>query len=88
MDINIRLNHAFQPYANNLESVEVRGSTVKDCLNNLIKLFPVFKDILFAADGSLSALVLLNGETIVPKDLNRSITERSELLLTPMIQGG
>jgi len=88
MNIRIRLNHAFQPYADNMEMVEVTGDTVKECLDNLIKLFPVFKEILFTADGSLSALVLLNGETIVPKNLNRPVTEKNGLLLTPMIQGG
>ena len=88
MNIKIELNHAFQPYADNLETVEVKGSTVRECLDSMIKLFPVFKEILFTADGSLAALVLLDGEAIVPKDLNRAITESSELLLTPMIQGG
>ena len=88
MNIKIRLNHAFQSYANNKEIVDVRGSTVNECLDSLIRLFPVFKEILFAADGSLSALVLLDGETIVPKELKRPIADRSELLLTPMIQGG
>ena len=88
MDIRIKLNHAFQPYAGNREIVEVKGNTVNECLNNLIDLFPIFKELLFNADDALSALVLCDGETIVPNDLNRPVTEESELVLLPMIQGG
>jgi molybdopterin converting factor small subunit len=88
MDIRIKLNYAFQPYAGNHEIVEVRGNTVKECLDSLIDLYPIFKELLFSNDDTLSALVLYDGETIVPKDLDRPVTEESELVLLPMIQGG
>ena len=54
----------------------------------MIDLFPIFKELLFNTDDALSALVLYDGETIVPKDLDRPVTEESELILLPMIQGG
>ena len=88
MDIRIKLNHDFQPYAGNRDIVEVKGNTVKECLDNLIDLFPIFKELLFSTDDTLSALVLCDGETIVPRDLNRPVTGESELVLLPMIQGG
>jgi hypothetical protein len=88
MDIRVSLNHALQPYAGNRNTVEVTGGTVRECLDNLSELFPVFKKILFSADGSLTALVFLDGETIMPDNLNRPITSNSRLLLAPMIYGG
>jgi len=88
MDIRIKLNYAFQPYAGNREIVEVKGSTVRECLDNLIDLCPIFKELLFNTYGALSALVLCDGETIVMNNLNRPVTEQSELVLLPMIQGG
>jgi molybdopterin converting factor small subunit len=88
MDIRIKLDHAFQPYAGNREIVEVRGNTVKECLDNLIDLFPIFREILFDTDDTLSALVLCDGETIVPNDLNRPVSKKNEIVLLPMIQGG
>jgi molybdopterin converting factor small subunit len=88
MDIRIKLNHAFQPYAGNREIIEVKGTTVRECLDNLIDLFPIFKELLFNTDDALYALVLCDGETIVTNDLNRPVTEQSELVLLPMIQGG
>jgi hypothetical protein len=33
-------------------------------------------------------LVLYDGETIVPKDLNRPVIDRSEIIIQPMLQGG
>jgi len=88
MDVRIKLNHAFQPYAGNREIIEVKGNTVRECLDNLIGIFPVFKELLFNNDGALSALVLYEGEAILPNNLNRSVTKQSELVLMPMIQGG
>ena len=88
MNVRLSLNHALQPYAGNREIVEVRGSTVKECLDNLGELFPVFKEIIFNADGFLTALVFLDGETIMPDDLNRPIMSDSRLSVAPMIYGG
>ena len=88
MNIIIKLNHAFQPFADNNATVEVPGNTVKECLDNLIGLYPIFKEILFDAGGTLSALVMIEGKAVVPKDLNRPVSRQQEINLLPMIQGG
>jgi hypothetical protein len=88
MSVTIKLNHALQPYAGGRETVEVNGTNVKECLDNLVDDFPVFHDILFDSNNSLAVLVLYDGETVVPKDLNRPVREQSELMIQPMIQGG
>lgn len=88
MNIIIKLNHAFQPFADNHESVGVQGNTVKECLDNLIGAYPIFKEILFDAGGTLSALVMVEGKVVVPKDLNRPVSRQQEINLLPMIQGG
>lgn len=88
MSIKIRLNHAFRPFAGGQESVEVKGTTVIECLESLIGLYPVFREILYDSDGIMTALVLLDGETVIPDDLSRSVSGQSDLSLLPMIQGG
>ena len=88
MSTTIRLNHALQPFAGGRETVEVKGRNIKECLDNLVKDFPVFHDILFDTTNSPAVLVLYDGETIVPKDLNRPVTEQSEIIIQPMLQGG
>lgn len=88
MNIIIKLNHAFQPFANNHKTVEVQGNTVKECLDNLISSYPIFKEILFDAGGTLSALVMVEGKAVVPKDLHRPVSRQREINLLTMIQGG
>ena len=88
MNIVINLNHAFQPFAGNRETVEVAGNTVKECLDSIISLYPVFREILFDADGILQVLVFHGGKLVVPDELDRPVSGRGDLLLTPMIQGG
>ena len=88
MSIIIRLNHALQSYAGGKETVEVNGSNVKECLDNLIKVFPVFHDILFDTSNTPSVLVFYDGETIVPRDLDRPVVEQGEIMIQPMLQGG
>jgi molybdopterin converting factor small subunit len=88
MNIIIKLDHSFQPFAGNRKTVEVKGDTVKECLDNFIGLYPIFKEILFDVGGTLSALVMVEGKAVVPKDLDRPVSRDREITLLPMIQGG
>lgn len=88
MKIKIKLNHILQPFAGDHETVEVTGGTVKECLDNLMELFPVFRQLLFDNEGNLSALVLYNGVTIIPNEINRPVSAQNEILILPMVQGG
>jgi molybdopterin converting factor small subunit len=88
MNTIIKLDHAFKPFAGNHATVAVQGDTVKECLDNLIGLYPIFKEILFDVEGTLAALVMVEGEAVVPKDLDRPVSSQKEIILLPMIQGG
>jgi len=44
--------------------------------------------VIFDAEGNLSALVLLNDETILPSDFSRPVKSQNELALLPLIYGG
>ncbi len=88
MAVTIKLSPAFQPYAGNRETVEVEGTTVRACLDSLIARLPVFKDLVSDSDHPLSVLIIYDGEVIVPSGLDRSVKDRSEISLMPMIYGG
>ena len=88
MKIKIKLNHAFKPFTDGRDSIQVTGTTVRECLDGLIELYPVFRHMLFDKGGLLSALVMLDGEAVLPDDLSRPVNEESDLSLLPMIQGG
>ena len=88
MNIVIKLSHQFQPFADNHKTVEVQGDTVKQCLDSLISLYPIFKELLFDAGGTLTALVMVEGKTVIPKDINQPVPQQREIVLLPMVQGG
>lgn len=88
MNIIIKLDQAFQPFADNNETVEIKGDTVKECLNYLISSYPIFNKILFNAEGTLSALVMVENKVVVPKDVNQPVSMGQEIILLPMMQGG
>ena len=88
MSATIILYHVFRPFAGDRETVEVNGGTIRECLDSLVDKFPVFRKILYNAGDMLAVIVLYENETIVPRDLDRPVGERSEIAIVPMIQGG
>lgn len=88
MGVKIKLNLALQQLASNRDKVEVYGSTVKQCLDDLIRRFPGAKEWIFDKDGSLVPLVLVNGKVLPPEELNRPVTEKDELWLVSVLTGG
>lgn len=87
-EMKIKLSNDFQDFTNNQETLEVKGSTVKECLNNLIGLFPGLKGLLFDTGDALSVVLVLNGEAIISSDLDRPVSEQNEISILPLIYGG
>ena len=69
MSIKIHIPSYFQSYTNNKEVVEANGTTVGECLEQLVKQFPEFKTMIFFKDGRLMAFlgVFVNGEYSSPE---------------------
>jgi len=88
MSVRIRLGQAFHEYTGSREMVEVEGSTIRECLDNLTVLFPVFRTLLFGSDYSLGVLINYCGEVVVANQLDRPVASGHEILLFPLIYGG
>ncbi len=90
MSIKIAIPSYLQPFTNNLEVVEVKGSTVGGCLNHLVKQFPGIKKMLFAKNGKLLgyAGIYVNGEDTYPEDLAKPVQDGDELDILYIIAGG
>jgi molybdopterin converting factor small subunit len=86
--IKIKLNLTLQTLAGNREKIEVTGSTIKQCLNNLIKQIPGAEKHIYNVDGSLKILFLLNEEALQEQDLDHPVTENDELWLLSIVSGG
>ena len=79
-----------QPSATNRESVEVSGSSVGECLNNLTKQFADLETVLFAKNGELQPYVgiYINGNDICGEGLAKPVKDGDEIHLFYMIAGG
>jgi molybdopterin converting factor small subunit len=70
--------------------VEVRGTTVGECLNQVVKRFPTMKKQLFTPTGKLfdNVLISVNGTSAYPEQLAKPVKEGDELKIVFMISGG
>lgn len=90
MGIKIVIPSFLQPLTANLESVEVNGSSVGVCLNNLTKQFPDLEEMLFAKNGELlsSVSIYVNGQDIYPEQLAKLVKDGDEFNIAYIISGG
>ena len=82
------------PFLKNLShgvtSVDADGSTVGECLNDLIRVFPSFKERLLDRDGKLvrSVEIYVNRESTYPEELSKPVKDGDELHLVLVLAGG
>ncbi len=90
MSIKIDIASYLQPYTNNIEVVEVNGSTVGECLDHLVKQFPNMKKMLFSDSGELLeyAGIFVNGEDTYPEELAKPVKDGDKLQVIYIIGGG
>ena len=70
--------------------VEVDGSTVGECVNHLLKQFPVMKDHLFTQTGSLfeNIIISINGVSAYPEQLAKPVKDGDKLNIVFIVSGG
>ncbi len=90
MSVKIDIPSYLQPFTNNMEVVEVNGSTVSGCLSHLVKRFPGIEKMLFAKNGKLHGYVgiYINGEDAYPEELTKPVKDGDELDILYIIGGG
>ena len=88
MSVFIRIGPAYQEFSGGRQSVSIEGRTVRQCLDALVALFPVFRDLLFDGEGGLASIVIHKGEVIVRGRLDKPVEDSSEIHVLPMVSGG
>ena len=90
MGIKVHLYPSFQQFTNDRDMVEVRGSTIGECLDDLVKQFPKIKPVLFDKDGKLLGhiFVSVNLESAYPEELAKVVNDKDELYIALVIAGG
>ena len=90
MSVKINIPSYLRPYANNMEVVEVNGSTVGKCLDHLVKQFPGIKKQLFSKNDKLFEYIniFVNGESAYPEQLAKPVKDGDKLRVLFIIGGG
>jgi len=88
MAVTFKFDKILQQFTDHEPELEVIGSTVDDCLNDLIDKLPDIKDKVFDKNGVLRVMILLNGQVVYQKDLMRTVADGDRLQLITAISGG
>lgn len=90
MGIKVHTSPLLSQYTNNQRIVEVNGSTVGECLKNLVEQFPGLEKVLFNEHGKLLNYlgIYVNEESTYPEELIKPVKDGDELSITLMISGG
>ncbi|MEO0249822.1 MAG: MoaD/ThiS family protein [candidate division WOR-3 bacterium] len=75
---------------NGLTEIEVRATTVGECLDAIVTQFPLAKPLLFDERGRLHGYIEIsvNGISAFPEELSRPVREGDTISMVYLIAGG
>lgn len=90
MGVTVFLHRIFQKYCGNLETIEAKGSTVHECLNEIIGLYPDLEKALFVEKGKLHPLieVYVNSSGAYPDALKKEVNDGDKIHIIHTLAGG
>ncbi len=90
MSVKINIHPSLVHLTGGHPVVEVNGSTVGQCLQDLVARFPEIKDWLFARNGKLKGTIeiYVNGKSSYPEELAMPVKDGDELYIIAIILGG
>jgi molybdopterin converting factor small subunit len=90
MSIKVHLYSSLRNQAKGRDIVEVRGSTVGECLKDLVAQYPDIRPVLFDEQGKLSknTFVSINLESAYREQLANPVKNEDELYIILIIAGG
>ncbi len=86
MGIKIEIPIVLQQATSGRGSVEVTGNTVRECMDDLAKQYPIFKG--WFDENNPIAWIALNQEMVSPADREKKVTESDRLGLILLLGGG
>lgn len=90
MSVKINISPILFQYTNNKSMVEVKGNTVGQCLDQLVRQFPELKKWLFENNSKLRSYIdiYINDESAFPEGLTKPVKEGDILDILFIIDGG
>ena len=90
MSINVSIHRTHRQFTDGLDSVEVEGNSVGNCLDDLIRQFPDMGNALFDKKGKLlnAIEIYINLESAYPDELVKPVKDGDDIHITLMLAGG
>jgi len=90
MGVKINIQQNLQYLTNNQDVIEVDGSNVGECLEQLVRLFPDLEKELSSKNKTLLdyVVILINGKSAYPNESARLVKDGDEITVMLMIAGG
>lgn len=90
MSVTLNIHKTHRQYTSGLDTIQVEGDTVGNCLNSLIGRFPEMKAAIFDGNGKLKNQIeiYLNMESTYPDELKKKVQAGDEIYITVMLAGG
>ena len=90
MSIKVHIHKSHRQSTDDLPVADVKGKTVGECLENLIKKYPGIKKKLFDKKGNLLNVIeiYVNLESAYPNELAKKVSDGDEIYLTAKLAGG
>jgi molybdopterin converting factor small subunit len=88
MGTDMKLGQVLKSLADDQENVKVNGNTVRECLADLIRRYPATGNWIFDEQGTLISVLMLNGQILHPRDLDKKVGGVDEIFVLTAISGG
>ena len=90
MSVTLNIHKTHRQFTSGLDTIQVEGDTVGNCLNSLIGRFPEMKAAIFDGKGKLKNQIeiYLNMESAYPDELKKKVQAGDEIYITVMLAGG
>ncbi len=90
MSVRVKLPPILQEFSRGVETCEVTGSTIGECLESLETQFPGIKEYLFDRQGRLLRIfgIYLNSDGLNPVELDTPVQDNDEIVILNFLMGG
>jgi molybdopterin converting factor small subunit len=88
--VKVHLHLTLRQFTNGQEIIDVEGTTVGECLKDVVKKYPGMESSLFGKNGKLSNIVeiYVNLQSAYPNELAKQVKDGDEIHVTMMLAGG
>ena len=90
MSVRLKLPPILQEFSGGVETLEVNGRTVGECLNQLEARFPGIRESLLDRQGKLLRAfgIYLNSDGLHPVELDTPVRDGDEIVILNFLMGG